>query len=153
MEQKVIARKKALVAVYMLPLVIGIVMAACGGVLLALCLREGREIVAAVFLIVLGAVLIAASVVVLVQICRLPEVIAVREGDELVFLGERCRLCEIARVEYRRAHMRYGTYAWGKLMVAVRDGREISCNYVADVEQAHNRLIDLMREYAAKEAE
>ena len=60
---------------------------------------------------------------------------------------------KIARVEYRRAHMRYGTYAWGKLMVAVRDGREISCNYVADVEQAHNRLIDLMREYAAKEAE
>lgn len=40
---------------------------------------------------------------------------------------------------------------WGRLTAVRKDGRSYVAYFVADVEEAHDRLIALMREYAAKE--
>lgn len=83
---------------------------------------------------------------------RMPEEIAVREGDMLTFLGQTFPLKELANVRYRLAHARGWSYRWGRLTVVQKDGRSYVAYFVADVEEAHDRLIALMREYAAKES-
>ena len=83
---------------------------------------------------------------------RMPQEIAVREGDMLTFLGQTFPLKELVNVRYRLAHARGWSYRWGRLTVVRKDGRSCVAYFVADVEEAHDRLIALMREYAAKES-
>lgn len=89
---------------------------------------------------------------------RMPQEIAVREGDMLTFLGQTFSLKELANVRYRLAHYHHGWggmgwfLGWGRLTVVRKDGRSYVAYFVADVEEAHDRLIALMREYAAKES-
>lgn len=89
---------------------------------------------------------------------RMPEEIAVREGDMLTFLGQTFSLKELVNVRYRLAHYHHGWggmgwfLGWGRLTVVRKDGRSCVAYFVADVEEAHDRLIALMREYAAKES-
>lgn len=89
---------------------------------------------------------------------RMPQEIAVREGDMLTFLGQTFPLKELANVRYRLAHYHHGWggmgwfLGWGRLTVVRKDGRSYVAYFVADVEEAHDRLIALMREYAAKES-
>lgn len=82
---------------------------------------------------------------------KTPEEIAVREGEMLTFLGQTFPLKELTNVRYRLAHARGWSYRWGRLTVVRKDGRSYVAYFVADVEEAHDRLIALMREYAAKE--
>ena len=88
----------------------------------------------------------------------MPEEIAVREGDMLTFLGQTFPLKELSNVRYRLAHYHHGWggmgwfLGWGRLTVVRKDGRSCVAYFVADVEEAHDRLIALMREYAAKES-
>ena len=88
---------------------------------------------------------------------KAPEEIAVREGDMLTFLGQTFPLKELTNVRYRLAHYHHGWggmgwfLGWGRLTVVRKDGRSCVAYFVADVEEAHDRLIALMREYAAKE--
>ena len=82
---------------------------------------------------------------------KTPEEIAVREGEMLTFLGQTFPLKELVNVRYRLAHARGWSYRWGRLTVVRKDGRSYVAYFVADVEEAHDRLIALMREYAAKE--
>lgn len=89
----------------------------------------------------------------IVRLCRLPDVIAERQGDELVFLGQSCKFSEILDVDYRNARGRYGMRSWGKLMVRLKDGRTFSSDFVADVAHAQDRLIRLMYESSAKNAD
>ena len=89
---------------------------------------------------------------------RMPQEIAVREGDMLTFLGQTFPLKKLANVRYRLAHYHHGWggmgwfLGWGRLTVVRKDGRSCVAYFVADVEEAHDRLIALMREYAAKES-
>ena len=88
---------------------------------------------------------------------KTPEEIAVREGEMLTFLGQTFPLKEIVNVRYRLAHYHHGWggmgwfLGWGRLTAVRKDGRSYVAYFVADVEEAHDRLIALMREYAAKE--
>ena len=84
---------------------------------------------------------------------KTPEEIAVREGEWLTFLGQTFPLKEIVNVRYRLAHARGWSYRWGRLTVVRKDGRSYVAYFVADVEEAHDRLIALMRECTAKEGE
>ena len=89
---------------------------------------------------------------------KTPEEIAVREGEMLTFLGQTFPLKELTNVRYRLAHYHHGWggmgwfLGWGRLTVVRKDGRSCVAYFVADVEEAHDRLIALMREYAAKES-
>ena len=88
---------------------------------------------------------------------KTPEEIAVREGEWLTFLGQTFPLKELTNVRYRLAHYHHGWggmgwfLGWGRLTAVRKDGRSYVAYFVADVEEAHDRLIALMREYAAKE--
>lgn len=93
------------------------------------------------------------SELVLVLVLRTPQKIAVRVDEDLYFCGQQYKLRDIVRVEYRNAQRRSSHYPWGTLEVYFADGRTAKSRFVADVEQAHNRLIELMREYVVKETD
>ena len=59
--------------------------------------------------------------------------------------GKEYRPAQIASVNYKCAHSRHRSYRWGKLMLSI-GGDSYSCNFVAEVEEVHNRLIALMKE-------
>ena len=82
---------------------------------------------------------------------KMPKEICVREGEWLTFLGQAFPLKELVNVRYRLAHASGWSYRWGRLTAVRKDGRSYVAYFVADVEEAHDRLIALMREYAAKE--
>ena len=92
-------------------------------------------------------------IVMIVRLCRLPDVIAERQGDELVFLGQRCKFSDILDVDYRHARGRYGMQSWGKLTVRIKDGRTFSSDFVADIAHVQDRLVRLMFEYSGKDAD
>ena len=101
--------------------------------------------------IVIGALLCLLSIFMLVKVYPFPPVIAAREGDTLVFLGERVRFSEIASVDYRNARGRYGSMEhWGKITVFTESGKALSCDFVADVNRVHDRTMQLKYEYSAK---
>ena len=83
---------------------------------------------------------------------KMPKEICVREGEWLTFLGQTFPLKELANVRYRLAHASGWSYRWGRLTVVRKDGRSYVAYFVADVEEAHDRLIALMRECTAKES-
>ena len=102
----------------------------------------GLLIVAGVLVAVLGAVYF-------VKAMRTPDVICEREGDHILFLGNTIPLKDIINVRCRRAHSRYGAYRWGSLTVEYAGG-SVKCDFVAEVENVHDRLIALLREYAGE---
>ena len=90
---------------------------------------------------------------------KMPKEICVREGEWLTFLGQTFPLKELANVRYRLARYGHGRGGmgwgplWGRLTVVRTDGRSYVAYFVADVEEAHDRLIALMRECTVKESE
>lgn len=103
------------------------------------------------FALAMVIVVVVVAVRALVRIRKVPEVIATREGDTLVFLGERVRFSEIASVDYRNARGRYGSMEhWGKITVFTESGKALSCDFVADVNRVHDRIMQLKYEYSAK---
>ena len=104
-----------------------------------------------VFFVLVGLFLTGLSLFYFIKGMKMPKEICVREGEWLTFLGQTFPLKELANVRYRLAHARGWSYRWGRLTVVRKDGRSYVAYFVADVEEAHDRLIALMREYAAKE--
>ena len=104
-----------------------------------------------VFFVLLGLVITGLSLFYFIKGMKMPKEVAVREGEWLTFLGQTFPLKELANVRYRLAHASGWSYRWGRLTVVRKDGRSYVAYFVADVEEAHDRLIALMREYAAKE--
>ena len=104
-----------------------------------------------VFFVLVGLFLTGLSLFYFIKGMKMPEQICVREGEMLTFLGQAFPLKELVNVRYRLAHARGWSYRWGRLTVVRKDGRSYVAYFVADVEEAHDRLIALMREYAAKE--
>ena len=100
-------------------------------------------------LIVVGVLVAVLGLWYFVKTMKTPDVICEREGDHILFLGKNIPLKDILNVRCRRAHSRYGDYGWGKLTVDYAGG-SIESDFVADVEAVHDRLITLMREYAAE---
>lgn len=105
-----------------------------------------------VFFVLVGLFLTGLSLFYFIKGMKMPKEICVREGEWLTFLGQAFPLKELVNVRYRLAHARGWSYRWGRLTVVRKDGRSYVAYFVADVEEAHDRLIALMREYAAKES-
>lgn len=141
MEEVIAERSKGAFALYICMSILCLILMGTGVILWD---RGG------VYYLVMGGVCLAFFGVVLVLVLRTPQKIAVRVDEDLYFCGQAYKLRDIVRVEYRNAQRRSSHYPWGTLEVYFADGRTAKSRFVADVEQAHNRLIELMREYVAK---
>ena len=141
MEEVIAERSKGAFALYICMSILCLILMGTGVILWD---RGG------VYYLVMGGVCLAFFGVMLVLVLRTPQKIAVRVDEDLYFCGQAYKLRDIVRVEYRNAQRRSSHYPWGTLEVYFADGRTAKSRFVADVEQAHNRLIELMREYVAK---
>lgn len=150
MEQEIIAeRQKGAIAAGIVALIIAAVLCV---MVIGVADRIGRYVwIMGGAVLVIDVVLVVMTVRTIVRVSRLPKVIAVREDDVLVFLGERVRFTAIAQIDYRNARGRYGMMSWGKLTIFVNDGRTLRCDYVADVNRVHGRIMQLKYEYTIKE--
>ena len=151
-EREVIARRaEAPRFLYLFTALFGLVFA---GVSVWLFDYAGRAAVfLSVFFVLVGLFLTGLSLFYFIKGMKMPKEICVREGNMLTFLGQTFPLKELANVRYRLAHARGWSYRWGRLTVVRKDGRSYVAYFVADVEEAHDRLIALMRECTAKESE
>ena len=149
-EREVIARRaEAPRFLYLFTALFGLVFA---GVSVWMFDYAGRAAVfLSVFFVLVGLFLTGLSLFYFIKGMKMPKEICVREGEWLTFLGQTFPLKELANVRYRLAHARGWSYRWGRLTVVRKDGRSYVAYFVADVEEAHDRLIALMREYAGKE--
>ena len=150
-EREVIARRaEAPRFLYLFTALFGLVFA---GVSVWMFDYAGRAAVfLSVFFVLVGLFLTGLSLFYFIKGMKMPKEICVREGEWLTFLGQAFPLKELVNVRYRLAHARGWSYRWGRLTVVRKDGRSYVAYFVADVEEAHDRLIALMREYAAKES-
>ena len=151
-EREVIARRaEAPRFLYLFTALFGLVFA---GVSVWMFDYAGRAAVfLSVFFVLVGLFLTGLSLFYFIKGMKMPKEICVREGEWLTFLGQTFPLKELANVRYRLAHARGWSYRWGRLTVVKKDGRSYVAYFVADVEEAHDRLIALMRECTAKESE
>lgn len=151
-EREVIARRaEAPRFLYLFTALFGLVFA---GVSVWMFDYAGRAAVfLSVFFVLVGLFLTGLSLFYFIKGMKMPKEICVREGNMLTFLGQTFPLKELANVRYRLAHARGWSYRWGRLTVVRKDGRSYVAYFVADVEEAHDRLIALMRECTAKESE
>ena len=92
-----------------------------------------------------GILVILVSVVVCIRYFTVPKEIIQYDGEKLIFPQGRYAPSEIVNVTYRCARERGFSHSWGKLTVTLSD-KEITYNYVADVEEVHNRLMKLKTE-------
>lgn len=149
-EREVIARRaEAPRFLYLFTALFGLVFA---GVSVWMFDYAGRAAVfLSVFFVLVGLFVTGLSLFYFIKGMKMPKEICVREGEWLTFLGQAFPLKELVNVRYRLAHASGWSYRWGRLTVMRKDGRSYVAYFVADVEEAHDRLIALMREYAAKE--
>ena len=149
-EREVVARRAGSVrAVYLIAALVGVALLALSAAFLANAGGEPWLIVAWVIFLVAGVLVAVLGVRYFVKAMRTPEIICEREGDRIVFLGEQIPLKDLLNVRCRRAHSRYGAYRWGSLTVEYAGG-SVKCDFVAEVENVHDRLIALLREYAGE---
>ena len=151
-EREVIARRaEAPRFLYLFTALFGLVFA---GVSVWMFDYAGRAAVfLSVFFVLVGLFLTGLSLFYFIKGMKMPKEICVRKGEWLTFLGQAFPLKELVNVRYRLAHARGWSYRWGRLTVVRKDGRSYVAYFVADVEEAHDRLIALMRECTAKEDE
>lgn len=102
-----------------------------------------------IFLLILGGLAFALCVVVSIGVCKTPADIIIYANGVLHFPEGSCNVSEIKNVEYRRASSRGLQYRWGTIILVLND-RTVKCNYVSDVVQVHNRLVQLMVEAKVK---
>lgn len=99
----------------------------------------------------LGVVCVGIFIWVIVGIIRTPRVAIAYENGKLYFgNGFSCTPQEITSVNYRRSHARGISYRWGRITVTLQ-GQTIKYDYIADVEYAHDRILQLMLEAKKKE--
>ena len=101
--------------------------------------------------IVIGALLCLLSIFMLVKVYPFPPVIAAREGDTLVFLGERIPLCDIAEATFDQSKTLIRQPTYGLLRIRLKNGRILKNGCVDDVAQACFRLNECLRKYAAEQ--
>lgn len=156
MEEEIIAKcisRKKRAWICLRGTMVGLALLAVG---LYLLLRPGgttdtSAFVASIAGIVIGALVCMASLVVLAKIYPFPPVIAAREGDMLVFLGERIPLCDIAEATFVLPQTLIWRPTHGLLRIRLKNGRILKNGCVDDVAQACFRLNECLRRYAAEQ--
>lgn len=103
------------------------------------------------FALAMVIVVVVVAVRALVRIRKVPEVIATREGDTLVFLGERIPLCDIAEATSEQSRTLSWQPTYGLLRIRLKSGRILKNGCVDDVAQACFRLNECLRRYAAEQ--
>lgn len=104
------------------------------------------EAIATLPIIIIGGVVCDVTcIVICVWVIRTPDQITYENGNVDFGNGYVAPAENITNVEYRQARARGWHYQWGKLTIYV-DGREFVYRYIADVEEAHNRIINVMLE-------
>lgn len=136
---EVIARKKRVAWMYIVSLIIGVALIICASVL------GSDNKIAVVFMVIVGIVCIAVSVVIIIKISKTPLIVITREEDTLIYPDGKCKISELENVYCRKAHARGISYEWGEIIISV-NGREYKYNYVADVERVQQRIAQLMQE-------
>ena len=89
-----------------------------------------------------GLILMVVGGIISISVLRTPKIIIQYDGEYLILREGKFKINELGRVNYRQAHARGIHYSWGKITLAL-GGQEIIYNNVADVEQVHNRLMEL----------
>ena len=144
MREVIARRKEGLITIYVISIVLGVLCLLISAIFLML--RPSSSVFACLLaLFIVGIVLIPVCVVYIVRISNTPEEIIVYENGVLHFPNCTCRLSEIRNVEYRFARGRRLSYSWGNITIILED-RALKFDFVADVVDVHNRLIQLMLE-------
>ena len=89
-----------------------------------------------------GLILMVVGGIICISVLRTPKIIIQYDGEYLILREGKFKINELGRVNYHRAHARGLHYSWGKIILAL-GGQEIVYKNVADVEQVHNRLMEL----------
>ena len=133
---EIIARKKSgLLLLYSFVILLGIFMGVLSANLDEDSTERGFTLLGCVVIVIVG-------IIICVGILRTPKIIIQYDGEYLILREGKFRVNQLGRVNYRRAHARGIHYNWGKIILFL-DGREIVYNNVADVEDVHNRLMEL----------
>ena len=133
---EIIARKKSgLLLLYSFVILLGIFMGVLSANLDEDSTERGFTLLGCVVIIIVG-------IIICVGILRTPNIIIQYDGEYLILREGKFRVNQLGRVNYRCAHARGIHYKWGKIILLL-DGREIVYNNVADVEDVHNRLMEL----------
>ena len=155
MEEEIIAKcisRKKRAWICIRGTLVGLALLAAG---LYLLLRPDGEVGLSGFVsiaaIVIGALLCLLSIFMLVKVYPFPPVIAAREGDTLVFLGERIPLCDIAEATFDQSKTLIRQPTYGLLRIRLKNGRILKNGCVDDVAQACFRLNECLRRYAAEQ--
>ena len=102
--------------------------------------------IAYVMVLIVFAVLLFLCIYFLVDVARTPKVAITYESGKLRFADSfECSLDDVSKVNYKCAQSRGMQYPWGELVVLVGE-KEIKYRYIADVAEAHDRLLELMLE-------
>ena len=133
---EIIARKKSgLLLLYSFVILLGIFMGVLSVNLDEDSTERGFTLLGCVVIVIVG-------IIICVGILRTPKIIIQYDGEYLILREGKFRVNQLGRVNYRRANARAFHYSWGKIILAL-GGQEIVYNNVADVEQVHNRLMEL----------
>ena len=133
---EIIARKKSgLLLLYSFVILLGIFMGVLSANLDEDSTERGFTLLGCVVIVIVG-------IIICVSVLRTPKIIIQYDGEYLILREGKFRVNQLGRVNYRRAHARGIHYNWGKIILLL-DGREIVYNNVADVEDVHNRLMEL----------
>ena len=133
---EIIARKKSgLLLLYSFVILLGIFMGVLSANLDEDSTERGFTLLGCVVIVIVG-------IIICVGILRTPKIIIQYDGEYLILREGKFRVNQLGRVNYHRAHARGFHYSWGKIILLL-DGREIVYNNVADVEDVHNRLMEL----------
>ena len=133
---EIIARKKSgLLLLYAFVILLGIFMGVLSANLDEDSTERGFTLLGCVVIIIVG-------IIICVGILRTPNIIIQYDGEYLILREGKFKINELGRVNYHRAHARGFHYSWGKIILAL-GGQEIVYKNVADVEQVHNRLMEL----------
>lgn len=98
-----------------------------------------------------GLCLIAICVFYIVKISKTPEEIIRFDGEKLYFPEGSYYPDQIEKVHYHQAHARgFRYYSWGKLSVYFAD-KVLEYCFVEDVQDVHNRLLQLKMENIRKQ--
>lgn len=104
--------------------------------------------------IVFGALVLFGGVVLMVWEARRPIAWVIREGVMLILPQGRFAISALKRVEATNTYTAYGKsvpYPFGFLTIVMKDGSVFRYRHVRKAGAAHDRLQELMREYALKE--
>ena len=89
-----------------------------------------------------GIIIVVAGVILCARILRTPKEIIRYDGEFLILREGKYKIDQLSKINYRCMHIR-GRYYHSGTLTLLLNGKEIVYDFVADVEEVHNRLMAL----------